>query len=260
MNSSNGFFLHFHLLVTGEGEEDHLPKLFSKLAATGVCRFVVERRIRQLTPRFERLKLEMLGRGGKIPSRAETEISFPARKFLRDYPERFLILIDDLEHDRRGQVESIFNLYRESLDKLLQDREKQRVAVHFLVNMLEAYFFADPGALAQALGLEVAHSGDVEEIQHPKNLLKQHFPNYREREHSGQILKYLNLHQVLADPTTCSWLRSCTSWIVRALHADLDPSLHPVLAETVEACHLEEGKCVRLTLEQAPANPLPPST
>ncbi len=51
-------FVHVHLLVTGKAEEDHLPKLFSKLEATGVCHFAVERRIRQLSPRSEKRQLD----------------------------------------------------------------------------------------------------------------------------------------------------------------------------------------------------------
>lgn len=99
-------FLHVHLLVTGETEEEHLPELFSRLEETGVCRFAVERRVRQFSPRSEKRQLRMVGRRGhKITSRAEEEISFPARRCLRGHPDRILVLIDDLEHDRRDQVD-----------------------------------------------------------------------------------------------------------------------------------------------------------
>ncbi len=255
--SAPGGFLYVHLLVTGRTEQEHLPKLFSRLEATGVCRFAVERRIPQLSPRSAKRQLRMVGRrGGRIPSRAETEISLPARRVLRESPDRLLVLIDDLEHDRRGQVESIFELYRESLDLLLDPNETSRAAVHFLANMLEAYFFADPGAVARALGLDLgAHDGDVEEIRHPKSRLRQFFPSYREREHGGRILEHLDLHEVLADPETCAWLRSCVAWIVRALRAWLDASLHSELNVTAVACHLEDGRCVPLTLGQGSEDP-----
>jgi len=194
----------------------------------------------------------MVGRPGvRIPSRAENEISIPVRLLLRDHPDRFLVLIDDLEHDRRDDVEAIFGHYRESLDLLLDAEEKSRAAVHFLVNMLEAYFFADPAAVERALGLHLGSpDGDVEEIRHPKKLLKRHFPAYRERDHGGRVLEHLDLHRVLADPAFCSWLRSCVAWLVRAFRQQLDMSLHPTLAETATACHVEEGRCQGLTLEQ----------
>ncbi len=79
-------YLHVGLLVTGKAEEDHLPKLFSKLESTGVCHFTVERRIPQLSPRSARRQLRMVGRGGKVSNRAEEKISFPARRILRGHP------------------------------------------------------------------------------------------------------------------------------------------------------------------------------
>lgn len=246
------FFLRVHLLVTGEAEEDHLPKLFSKIEATGVCHFVVERRIRQLSPRSDVRQLKMVGsRGHRITKRAEEEISLPARRLLHGHSDRILVLVDDLEHDRRDQVESIFELYREALDKALHEGDKPRAAVHFLVNMLEAYFFADPGALEQVLRIELeAHDGDVEEIRNPKGLLKRYLPDYTERQDGGRILEYLDLFKVLGDPQTCAWLRSCISWIVRAFRAGLDPSLCAKLDETGATCHLEDGRCAPLTLDQ----------
>lgn len=194
----------------------------------------------------------MVGRRGhKITSRAEEEISFPARRCLRGHPDRILVLLDDLEHDRRDQVDYLYELYRGALDHLLDESEKSRAAVHFLVNMLEAYFFADPGALKRALGLDLeAHDGDVEGIRNPKSLLKKHFPGYSERDHGGKVLRELDLHQVLADPETCAWLRSCVSWTVHALGAGLDAPLHSSLDATTAACHLNDGHCQRLTLEQ----------
>ena len=127
--------------------------------------------------------------------------------------------------------------------------------MHFLVNMLEAYFFADPHALKRALGLEIAaHDGEVEDIPNPKSLLKKHFPDYRERQHGGQVLEQIDLHAVLADPESCAWLRSCVRWVVQALRAGLDGSQHSLLQETKTACHLEDGRCVPLTLEQKVAS------
>ena len=253
MNASGGqFFVRVHLLVTGETEEIHLPKLFSRIESAGVCHFAVERRIRQLTPRSEERQLRMVGaRGDRIPKRAEEEISLPARRLLSGHPDRLLVLVDDLEHDRRDQVESVFELYRDALYKALHEADKPRAAVHFLVNMLEAYFFADPGALDRVLRLKIeAHDGDVEEIRNPKGRLKRLLPGYAERQHGGQILEHLDLFKVLGDPTTCAWLRSCVSWIVSALRAGLDSSQYSKLNETAEKCRLEDGRCASLTRDQ----------
>lgn len=43
-------FLHFGLIVTGETEWEHLPKLFKSLMATGTCTFEVIRKIGQRNP------------------------------------------------------------------------------------------------------------------------------------------------------------------------------------------------------------------
>ena len=46
-------------------------------------------------------------------------------------------------------------------------------SVHFLVNMLEAYYFAHAAATNGVLGTELEDfEGDVESIRHPKNDLK----------------------------------------------------------------------------------------
>ena len=234
------FFLRIDLLVTGETEEAHLPKLFSRLEATGVCQLTVRRRIRQYSPRSTRM---------------EEEITLPSRASLAD-PDRLLVLIDDLEHDRRGSIESIFELYRGALDLLLDDAQRSRASVHFLANMLEAYFFADPRAVEEALDSELASpESDVEQIRNPKGLLKQKIPGYGEKHHGGMILDRIDLHRVLAEPQACGWLRSCVAWLVRGIRAELDPSLSPSFETTRIACHLENGRCEPLTLEQGRIDP-----
>lgn len=250
------FFLRIDLLVTGETEEAHLPKLFSRLEATGVCQLTVRRRIRQYSPRSSHRPLQVVGRPkGRLPTRMEEEISLPSRASLAD-PDRLLVLIDDLEHDRRGSIESIFELYRGALDLLLDDAQRSRASVHFLANMLEAYFFADPRAVEEALDSELASpESDVEQIRNPKGLLKQKIPGYGEKHHGGMILDRIDLHRVLAEPQACGWLRSCVAWLVRGIRAELDPSLSPSFETTRIACHLENGRCEPLTLEQGRIDP-----
>jgi len=57
----------------------------------------------------------------------------------------------------------VFRRYRDAVDALLDPEEKSRAAVHFLVNILEAYFFADAQAVNKALDLPEPlqdHDGD----------------------------------------------------------------------------------------------------
>src|SRR5689334_2273254 len=112
-------FVRFGLLVTGEGEDKFLPYLFRSLAASGHCTFEVIRRISQLSPiTSERRKLEMVGKGKRIPSKDE-EIGLAARGYLQRYDDSFVILIDDLEADRAPQTEAIYVRYRTLLDTML---------------------------------------------------------------------------------------------------------------------------------------------
>ena len=57
----------------------------------------------------------------------------------------FVILIDDLEHDHIHQAADVFQRYRSAFDTILTSAEhRARTSVHFLVNMLEAYFLLTP--------------------------------------------------------------------------------------------------------------------
>ena len=246
MSETPCYYVTIYLIVTGEGERDHLPELFSTLSATGLCHFKVLRKANQLTPRALSRRLEMVGsRGSALPTKAESEISIPTRLCLRGHHDRLVLLIDDLEHARRDQAEVIFSLYREALDKLLIEKERQQAAMHFLVNMLEAYFFAHAQAVEEALGVDIdCHEGDVEHIRHPKGELKSRLGNYRERRDGGAILEHLKLDRVLADPATCTWLRACVAWLVEALRQRLDPTVIEALEPVAQDCHLEDGQVV----------------
>lgn len=164
----------------------------------------------------------MAGTGKTIPDRDEQDIGLPARHFLRNQPCHFLLLIDDVEEGRRGVIKEVFIRYRTAMDTLLLSDEKQRAAVHFFANMLEAYYFAHSAAVNQALGstvLEGDHAGDVELIRHPKNELKDRWHGFDERAHGALIVDRLDLEHVLANPQTCAYLRSLLAWCVRQLHA-----------------------------------------
>ena len=55
------------------------------------------------------------------------------------------------------QAQEIFDRYRSALDVVL-DTLKDRASVHFLVYMLEAYYFADIQAINDCLGNSLVRS------------------------------------------------------------------------------------------------------
>lgn len=214
-------FIRFGLIVTGKSESQHLPTLFRTLMATGMCSFKVIRLSQQRGARTsKKRRMKMAGKGKIIPTKDEQEIGLPARKYLNADHCRFLIFVDDLEHDRRSQAQQLFNRYRLALDTMLTEEQKRRASVHFLVNMLEAYYFADAQAMNQALKLNPPledYSGDVETIRHPKNELKKLVAGFNEIEDGGKILERLNIEHVLSRSSTCAWLRTLFAWCVKVL-------------------------------------------
>ena len=212
-------FFHFGLIVTGKGEEEHLPKLFRSLAATGIGTFKVVSRIGQRNPITSPKEIaRMVGSGKIIPNKDEEEISMPARRFLNNSAGYFVIIIDDLEYDRRSISKNVFERYRTALNIMLTEEQQRRASVHFLVYMLEAYYFADASAINAILHLNLEdYPGDVETIRHPKNELKQRYSGFDEVEHGGQILERLNVEHILSRPDTCASLRTLFAWCVNIL-------------------------------------------
>jgi hypothetical protein len=214
----------FGLVVTGKGEEAFLPILFRALMARAYCIFAVIRRVGQRSPitALKRL-LKMVGTGRPVPTRDEEEIGIPVLMFLRRHPSSYAMIVDDLEGDRRGMADAVFARYRTALDEALGPSGlKSRAAVHFLVNMLEAYYFADVRAVNQVADTTVIaadHRGDVEQIGHPKNKLKRLWRGFDEKAHGGQILRLLDVEHVLSRPAECCWLRAMFAWCVAKLTA-----------------------------------------
>lgn len=207
-------FHHFGMLVTGKGEEQFLPRLARALTVDGRCSFRVIRRIGQRSPVVsEKRKLRMVGSGMSIPNLDMTEIGLPARNFLSSHASSFVLLVDDLEHDRRSIWPDVFDRYRSALDAALPPSLQKRASVHFLVNMLEAYYFAHSDAVNEALGTHIAdHDGDVEEIRHPKNDLKLQVANFDESQDGAKIVALLDIERVLDNPSTCASLRTMFKW------------------------------------------------
>ena len=175
-------FFRFGLIVTGKGEEECLPTLFRSLEATGRCHFRVIRRIGQRSPiQSSRRQLRMIGTGKLIPDRDAEEIGLPSRRFLSS-DDRYVLLIDDLEEGRSTHIQQIFDRYRLALDTMLTENQAHRASVHFLVNMLEAYYFADAQAVNSVLGTDlVDFEGDVETIPNPKRNLKNLWRGFDEK-------------------------------------------------------------------------------
>ena len=86
----------------------------------------------------------------------------------------FVLLIDDLEYEpqRSGATRSLTAI-NYALNTLLNTL-KHRASVHFLVNMLEAYYFADAQCDQRCLGNLLARlsQDDVETIRNPKSDLR----------------------------------------------------------------------------------------
>jgi hypothetical protein len=215
---TNWAFYRFGLLVTGIGEREGLPSLLRQLNDDGHSTFKVVAKIEQLSPRSAQafVPLKVTGKQQNLPSR-DQELALRVRAALQGNLD-FVILVDDLEQSRRQQVEAVIDRYSTAGRLLLKDNEKHRFAVHLLVNMMEAYFFADTNAVEHVLGYKVVSpDADVENIGHPKSVLKDQSDGaYDEREHAPQLLETLNLETVLGCPTTCRSLRTLVSWCVRA--------------------------------------------
>ena len=146
-----------------------------------------------------------------------TEIGLPARRYLTA-DATFVILVDDLEAKRESSAQAIFRRYRDALDAILSESRRSRASIHFFVNMLEAYYFADANAINAVLGTNLAdYEGDVETIPHPKSDLKAHCPTFDEIEHGKEIVAKLDVEHVLSRRETCASLRSLFGWCSTAI-------------------------------------------
>lgn len=218
-DSAAWMFSRIALIVTGEGEADFLPDFLRGLAATGRCSFRVSRRVEQLGPiTSPTRRARMVGTGTVLPTR-DVEIGLFARSCLQEQGFDFVVLIDDLEHGRRDQAGAIYGRYRQALDLMLGPDDLQAYAsVHFLANMVEAYYFGHAASINSVLDEDLAdYDGDVEMIRHPKGQLKQIHPGYREVADGRRIVRMLDLEHVLARPDTCAFLRTLVGWCSKAV-------------------------------------------
>ena len=218
-------YFHFGVIVTGDTEREHLPKLFRSLMASKICHFEVIRKIEQRSPITSgRRRPPVVGTDQMIERKDELEIGLPARGYVNRSRCHFVILIDDLEYSRRDQALLVFDRYRTALDIALKAL-KHRASVHFLVNMLEAYYFADAQAINAVLETSLPdYEGDVETIRNPKSDLRQMYPSFREIDDGGRILDQIDIEHVLSRPKACASLRTLFAWCVEILaqHPNFD--------------------------------------
>lgn len=241
-------WIEFGLFVTGKSEQNSLPLLFKPLT-NQVCSFKIKGKIEQISPISSKKRIiKMVGKGKQLPEKQVERISLPARRYLAGDNCRRLILLDDLE---RRDPQQVYDVYRSALDHVLKPEQKSRASVHFLVNMLEAYFFAHAEAVNIALELTEPisdHPFDVETIGHPKSKLKS-ITTYHEIEDSEKILKRLDLEHILSRPDTCSFLRSCVAWIVKNLAGHMNQTyIHSL--NLVQKYHLHDGTINPITQNQ----------
>lgn len=267
--------IHFGLVVTGEGERGFLPSLFREFSGTGKAVFHVIEKTGQLAPiTSPTRKIQMVGKGITIPTKDIEKVGFPVRNFLSQSSFHCVLVIDDLEQAQRDLAQQKFDRYRSAIDTVLKGKPeyKTKVAVHFLVNMLEAYFFMDMDAINEYFGFPsplIAPQGDVEEIPHPKGILKtaclQQFNGnrgYDEKVDGEHILALLRTETLLRDPNTCAWLRTLFAWCfekITELHFGLDVNrenldllreLEEEFFTLVARYHLEDGIFSEVTKPQ----------
>ena len=240
-------YFRFGLIVTGDTEWEHLPRLFRSLMATGNCTFEVIRKIEQRSPiTSRRRRPPVVGTDQMIERKDELEIGLPARGYVNRSGCHFVLLIDDLEYDRRDQAQQVFDRYRLALDTVLNTL-KHRASVHFLVYMLEAYYFADVQAINAVLGTSVSDRGDdVETIRNPKSGLRQMQPSFREIDDGGEILNQIDIKHVLSRPDTCASLRTLFAWCVKVLETYSDRDC----AVFHDKYRLHDGKLSEITRTQ----------
>ena len=240
---------HFGLIVTGHTEEEHLPKLFESLKETRICNFKVIKKIEQRSPRTSsrpRRTFTVVGTDQQIPTTDWEEIGAPAIDHVNQSDYHFVILIDDLEYSRKDQAHEVFERYQNALNAL-PNTSRHRASVHFMVYMLEAYYFAAVPAIKAVLGIDLAdHKADVETIRNPKSNLRQMHPSFDVIDDGGKILNQIDIERVLSRPDACASLRTLFAWCVRVLETYSDHDC----TNFYDKYKLHDGKLSEITRTQ----------
>lgn len=221
---SNAGWRHFkiRLFVTGQSEFAVLPRMLSELTLSGRCSITPEIAFKQLGVSTKRL----VNRSGKAVAGKAEQIGLKIRGWIQASTENLAIIVDDLEHERRGEAASLFKRYNDAVLPFLNVDPSfvRRFSVHFLVNMLEAYYFRQVAVINEVCGTTMpSHEGNVENLRHPKNriddAIRQVNPRqrFREIDDGREIAKKLSLTTILDDPKSCRALRTLVAWIVERI-------------------------------------------
>lgn len=239
--------LTFKLFVTGHSEQDALHLMFKSLSFNGPFNFIKGQRIVYL-PKSPKTKQKRTTNESKSQKVTQTSqilapndefIALRVRGELQAAQNILVIIIDDLEYDRKDKATELFSSYRNAIETVVPDIQmRRRVSIHFLVMMLEAYYFADVQAINKALGTNIPrdYAGDVESIRNPYSEIKQIFRNFDKREDGAKIIPRLNIEHILSNPKTCASLRTLFAWCVEAI---LD--FYPEFQNEFPNYHLEDG-------------------
>ena len=215
--------------VTGHAEVECVPAIIRKCMrlSSAVVKIGTVSRVRQ------RPRLRIRAKGSQkcqvLPEHEKLAREIP--KLVRDERSYFL-WIDDLENEEdRKQPQPHFDYYARLLDDAVHAPMRERCSIHFLVNMLEAYFLADTSAVNTVLQpfLErpdtslKRHQGDCENIKNPKGTLVSHVKHcnptkrYIETTHGPGIARQLDIEQILSNPNHCRALRTLVAWCWEAI-------------------------------------------
>lgn len=213
------------LIVTGKLETLHLQTCFQRnLCQAGArCSFRLIRRGPQLaapTSEKKRLRIKKNAPGDGVSSQLadiDEEIALQARRDLHSDPNLSILWVDDIEHDRRHNAVAQYDRLRNAVDEILPESMRPRAGIHFFVNMLEAYYFADARIINAMFGTSVANcTGDCEDIRHPKGELDaiQRAAQIRVKEldRGRELLRKVDFASVLGDPNKCRALRTLVAW------------------------------------------------
>jgi len=225
LEAKRWYSIRLKLLVTGDTERENISIVFKPLLTCGFIRFDEPLKIEQLSPRKSHLLVT--GTTKRVMPKRDEQLGGIARNYFMSSGEgevRLLIVLDDVEHDRIGTITEVFERYRCALDAFLCPIQKEaHASVHFLRNMLEAYYFADTNALSEAM--KVVHpdlkaspevyEGDVEYIRHPKNDLKRMYGSFDEIRDGKAVLERIEWNRVLSKPQYCTSLRTMFNWCIR---------------------------------------------
>ncbi len=236
MSGATGWrFVHFGLVVTGKGEFEFLPDFFKAImAASGRCTFQAIDKPGQRQALSQKRITKYSQKGKTLPSKDE-DVGLLILRYASNL-DHFVIWIDDLESADRYSAKNKLGRLLQILDDLMHDLPdiRRRCSAHFLVNMLEAYYFADANAINQVNFQRdpsrppfypqfTNHDGDCENIRHPKNELKDRIrqsergASFDERLDGASIVKGLDLERILVDSQKCRALRTLVAWCWEAI-------------------------------------------